>query len=68
VTLNFADEPKGVTIETPNPVIKHGDNEANVMVKAAPDAAVGDFTVKVMGHPAAGPNATSDLKISVAKK
>jgi hypothetical protein len=29
---------------------------------------LGDFTVKVTGHPTKGPDATNELKITVAKK
>jgi hypothetical protein len=68
VTLDFAEEPKGVTVETPNPVIKHGDKDAKVTVRAASDASLGDFSVKVLGHPTSGPDATSEFKITVAKK
>lgn len=68
VTLKFADGPKGVTIEAVNPVIKHGDTEAKVTFKATDDAALGDFTVKVTGHPTKGANASHEFKISVAKK
>jgi hypothetical protein len=68
VTLDFAEEPKGVTVETPNPVIKKGDTEAKVTVKAADDASLGNFTVKVMGHPTAGPDSIGEFKITVAKK
>lgn len=68
VVLDFMDEPKGVTIEPADPTIKHGDTEAKVMIKASADAAVGDFTMKVKGHPTKGADATSDLKITVAKK
>ena len=65
VTLNFNDLPKGVTIYPPNPVIKHGDAETTVTLKTMADASLGDFTVKVMGRPAKGRDATSDLKITV---
>ena len=68
VTLAFADGPEGVTIESASPIIKHGDKEAKVTLKAKADASLGDFTVKVMGHPTEGPDATSELKITVAKK
>jgi hypothetical protein len=59
VTLKFEPMPKGVTIEPASPSIKHGDTDAKVTVKAADDAAVGDFTVKVMGHPSKGSEAAS---------
>ena len=68
VTLKFADGPQGVTVESAKPIIKHGDTAAKVTLKAAADASLGDFTVKVTGHPTNGPDSTSELKISVAKK
>jgi uncharacterized membrane protein len=67
VTLKFEGLPKGVTIDPGSPVIKHGDEEAKFTVKAAEEAAVGDFTVKVTGHPTKGDNAASEFKITVAK-
>jgi hypothetical protein len=68
VTFVFADGPEGVTIESSSPIIKHGDTAAKVTLKAAADASLGDFTVKVTGHPTEGPDSTSELKITVAKK
>lgn len=68
VTLNFADGPQGVTIESASPIIKHGDTAAKVTLKATADASLGDFTVKVTGHPTKGPDATNELKITVVKK
>jgi hypothetical protein len=68
VTLKFADMPKGLTIDPANPVIKHGDTEAKLTFKAADDAALGDFTVKVTGHPSKGSDASNELKITVDKK
>jgi hypothetical protein len=68
VTFEFAEGPEGVTIASSSPIIKHGDTTAKVTLKAAADASLGDFTVKVTGHPTEGPNATSEFKITVAKK
>lgn len=68
VTLKFAEGPEGVTIDSASPIIKHGDTEAKVTLKATADASLGDFTVKVTGHPTMGPDATSEYKINVAKK
>lgn len=68
VTLKFDNVPQGVTIDPRSPAIKHGDNEAKVTVKAAEDAAVGDFTVKVTGHPTKGAGATNELKLTIQKK
>jgi hypothetical protein len=68
VTFEFADGPEGVTIESSSPIIKHGDTAAKATLKAAADASLGDFTVKVTGHPTKGPDSTSEFKITVAKK
>jgi uncharacterized membrane protein len=68
VTLKFAEGPKGVTIDSANPLIKHGDTEAKLTFKATDDAALGDFTVKVTGHPTKGSDAANDFKIRVVKK
>jgi uncharacterized membrane protein len=68
VTLKFADGPKGVTLDFANPVIMHGATEVKVTLKATNDASLGDFTVKVTGHPTKGADATNEFKITVAKK
>jgi hypothetical protein len=68
VSLMFNDLPKGVTIDPASPIIMRNDKDAKVTLKAADDASLGDFTVKVMGHPTEGPDATSDLKITVIEK
>jgi uncharacterized membrane protein len=68
VALAFAEGPQGVTIDPANHVIKHGDTEAKVTFKAQEDASLGDFTIKVTGHPAKGADASTLLKITVAKK
>jgi hypothetical protein len=68
VTLKFEDLPMGVKIEPASAMIKHGDKEAKFTVNTADDAAVGSFTLKVVGHPAKGENASSELKITVDKK
>jgi len=46
----------------------HGDKEVKVTVKVADDTALGEFTVKVTGHPTSGADATNEFKITVAKK
>jgi len=43
VSLKLADLPKGVNSDPASPVIKHGDTEAKITLKAAGDAALGDF-------------------------
>jgi uncharacterized membrane protein len=68
VTLKFSDLPKGVTIDPASPVIKHGDTEVKLTVKAADDAALGDFAVKATGHPTKGSDASNELRITVDKK
>ena len=67
VTVQFAEVPQGVTLDPPNLDIKHGDTETKVTVKAAADASLGDFTIKVIGHPKTGKDATHEFKITVAK-
>jgi hypothetical protein len=67
VALNVSGLPKGVTLSPANPPIKHGDKEAKVSLMAAGDAALGDFTAKLSGHPTKGADATSEIKISIAK-
>jgi hypothetical protein len=68
VELTFAEGPKGVILGSPSPMIKHGDTDAKVTLKAAPDASLGEFTIKVTGHPTTGADATSEFKVTVAKK
>jgi hypothetical protein len=68
VTLSFTDLPAGVTIDAAGLVIKKGDQEGKITLKAADDAALGTFTVKMMGHPKTGADATHDFKFTVDKK
>jgi uncharacterized membrane protein len=68
VTLKFADVPTGLTIEPARPVIKRGDTEAKLTLKAADNAALGDFTIKVTGHPTKGADASNEFKLTVSKK
>lgn len=65
VTLEFSGLPQGITLEPERPMIKHGEKEDTITVHAANDAALGDFTVKVMGHPTQGADATNELKLTV---
>ena len=68
VTLKFDGLPKGITVEPANGVIKHGEAESKLVLKATDDAALGDFSVKVTGHPAKGADVTQDFKFTVSKK
>jgi hypothetical protein len=67
VTLEFKDLPKGVTIEPAKPMIKAGDAEAKITIKAADDAALDDHTINVIGKPTKGASATNKLNISIEK-
>ena len=67
VALKLEDVPKGVTIDPAEPMIKHGENEVKLNVTAAADAALNDFTIKLIGHPATGPDATNEFKLTVTK-
>lgn len=68
VALKFENVPKGVTFEPADPQIKGSEEETKVTVKASEDASLGDFTVKVIGHPTSGADATNDLKLTIEKK
>ena len=68
VTLKFTDVPKGVTIEPASPVIKHGDADVKIAFKIGDEAALGDFNVKVTGHPTKGGDAHIEFKLAIAAK
>ena len=68
VTLAFTDIPKGLTIEPANPVIKHGDTDVKLTFQAADEAALGEFKIKVTGHPAKGGDAKVDFKLTISPK
>lgn len=68
VTLLFADVPQGVTIEPASPVIKHGDKDAKITFKAEDETPLGDFKIKVTGHPTKGGDAQIDFKLTLAAK
>jgi hypothetical protein len=69
VTLNFSNMPNGVTLSPANPIINKDEKDTKISVTAADDAAIGDFTVNVSGHSSkGGPDATNELKLSVAGK
>lgn len=69
VAIKLSGLPEGVTLETNDAVIEHGATDATLMLKAAGDAALGDFTVKVTGHTASsGADFTNDFKMTVAQK
>jgi hypothetical protein len=68
VSIKFSEIPMGVTIDPANPVIKHGNSEAKFMLRAENEAQLGDFKVKITGHPTKGGDATNEFKLTVAKK
>jgi hypothetical protein len=65
VALKFTDIPKGLTLDPVAPTIKHGDTEAKINLKAANDAALGDFTIQVSGHPTKGPDASNNFRVTI---
>lgn len=69
VKLTFTDIPTGITLDPANPIITHNDKQAKISVSAADNAAVGDFTVKVTGHPMkGGADAHNEFKLSISAK
>ena len=61
--------PDGVTVVSADPVIKHGSKDVSLMLKAADDAALGDFTVKVTGHrSSSGADSSHEFQLSVVQK
>ena len=68
VALTFADVPKGVTIDPASPVIKHGDTDVKIVFHAGDEAALGEFKIKVTGHPAKGGDAKVDFKLAISAK
>lgn len=68
VTLKFENVPQGVTLDPQSAVIATGTSETEVKISAADSAAVGDFAIKIVGHPAMGADATSEMKLIVSKK
>lgn len=68
VSLKLGDLPKGVSCDPANPVIRQADTDAKLTLMAAADAALGDFTVKMAGHPTKGADASSELKLTIAKQ
>jgi len=68
VHLQLASIPEGVTITPASPMIKNSDSEVKLDISAADNAALGDFTVKVTGHPDSGPDAVNEFKVNVAEK
>jgi len=67
VQLSFSNMPAGVTLDPMNPMLNRSEKDIKINVIAAADAALGDFTVSVTGHPTkGGPDATNEFKLNVA--
>jgi uncharacterized membrane protein len=68
VTLEFAGWPKGVSVEPASPVIRCGETKTKIALTAGDHASLGDFTIKMTGHPTKGATATNEFNITVAKR
>jgi uncharacterized membrane protein len=69
VAIKTDELPMGVTLETVDPLIEPGSADVNLMLKAASDAALGDFTFKVTGHTASsGPDFSHEIKLTVTER
>jgi hypothetical protein len=60
--------PKGITITPEAPTIKHSETEVSITIAASADAALGKHTIKVIGHPTKGGDATNEFTINIEKK
>ncbi len=68
VTLEFTGLPKGTSVDPARPTVKHGSSEAKFTIKADADAAVGDFTFKMVGRPSKGLDSVTDMDLTVVQK
>ena len=69
VAIKMTELPMGVTLETADPVIKQGTTEVTLMLKAASDAVLGDFNIKLTGHTASsGTDFSKEIKLTVSKR
>lgn len=68
VSLKFSNVPEGIHILPEVPVISRADEEVELTIHAAENAAIGDFTVQISGHPETGADATAELSITVSKR
>ena len=68
VTLEIGDLPSGVTAEPKSVTFKRGEVSSQVMLTAAEDASLGDFTIPVTGRPTDGVEASKELSLTVTEK
>jgi uncharacterized membrane protein len=68
VAIKVTELPMGVTLETADPLIDQGSADVSLMLKAASDAALGDFTCKVTGHTeSSGADFSKEIKLTVSE-
>ncbi|GAA4440198.1 hypothetical protein [Bremerella cremea] len=68
VSIEVSDLPKGVTLETSSPVIRHGEKDVSLVLQAQKDAALGDFTFHIKGHTeSSGADFEKEVTMSVAQ-
>lgn len=67
VSLKLSGLPTGVTFTPANPKISRDITDIELVFNATNDAALGDFTVEVTGHPTKGADAITEMEISVEK-
>ena len=68
VSLKFDNVPPGIHIGPEVPMLDRTQEEVELSVHAADDAAIGDFIVQVTGHPETGADATAELSIRVTMR
>ena len=69
VTIKVSDLPAGITLEKEDQMIAKGDTDVTLTLKAASDAALGNFTFKVTGHTtSSGADFAREIKINVSQK
>jgi len=69
VSLRFSAVPEGITLDPMTPTLKASEDDVKIKVTAADNAALGDFRIKVIGHPnGGGADADNDFKVTVSAK
>jgi uncharacterized membrane protein len=68
VELQVSTLPVGVSVETASPKIPSSKSAATIELHAAPDAQPGTYTVSVIGRPTSGPDAKSEMQITVDQR
>jgi uncharacterized membrane protein len=69
VSIKVSDLPTGITLEKEDQMIAKGDTDVTLMLKAASDAALGNFTFKVTGHTTSSDaDFAREIKIKVSQE